>query len=85
MFPISHNVTQKPLTYFEVLAARLPSVTIVGLQAAGISIDSFGLRVGQNQRLSSCFSFTGFAPESMPPTFGGFGELSRLGQHLFIS
>ncbi len=43
MFPISPNVTHQlmhqPLPYHEVSAACLPSVTSIGLQAAGIPIE----------------------------------------------
>ncbi len=71
MSSISPNVTHQPSLYHEVLAARLPSVTSIGLQAAGIPIEALGLRDGSKQILTSCFTFSGFARESMPPSLGG--------------
>ena len=81
MSSISPNVTHKPLLYHEVSAARLPSVTSIGLQAAGIPIEALGLRNGSKQILTSCFTFSSFARESMPPSLGGLDESAeaRLG------
>jgi hypothetical protein len=68
---ISPNVTHQPLPYHEVSAARLPALTISGLQAAGIPLEALGLRVGRRTFLTSCFTFSSYAQEILPPSLGG--------------
>ena len=77
MSPISPNVTHQPLPYHEVSSARLPLVTSLGLQAAGVPLDALGLRDGKKQVLTACFTFSTFAPESMPPSLGGLDVLAE--------
>ena len=81
MAHISSNVTHQPLPYHEVSAARLLSVTTVGLPEAGIPIEALGLRVGRKHVLTSCFTLSAYAREQMPPCLGGTNEVaeSRLG------
>ena len=81
MSHLSPNVMHQPLPYHEVSASRLQSVTIDGLQAAGIPIEALGLILGSKHVLTSCFQLSAFAREHMPPSLGGINELaeSRLG------
>ncbi len=59
---ISPNVTHQPLPFHEVvLAESSPALTTVGLQAAGISLEAMGLRVGQRAFLTSCFTLLSYA------------------------
>ena len=77
MSSISPNVTHQPLPYHEVSSARLPLVTSLGLQAAGVPLDALGLRDGKKQVLTACFTFSTFARESMPPSLGGLDVLAE--------
>ena len=74
MSSISPNVTHQPLPYHKVSAARPPSVTPLGLQAAGVPLEALGLRDDQKQVLTACFTFSTFARKSMPPSLGGLDE-----------
>ena len=68
---ISPNVTHTPLPYHEITASRLPTVTVAGLQAAGIPLEALGARVGTKQVLTACFTFSSFARDNLPPSLGG--------------
>ena len=81
MAHISPNVMHQPLSYHEVSAARLLSVTSDGLQGAGIPIEALGLRVDRKHVLKSCFTLSAYAREQMPPSLGGTNDVAetRLG------
>ena len=68
------SLSDNPLPNYEISKSHLHAGTTAGLQAAGIPIAAFGFRRGVQQVLSSCFAFSSFAREGLPPSAGVYND-----------
>ena len=71
---LSPSVTHTALQYYEIPASRLQTITMAGLTMAGIPLEAMGTRQGKKQVLTTCFTFSSFAREVLPPSLGGIGD-----------